>query len=128
MANEIKYNLSMSLSNGSLVDSFSPSGLTANQTNQRMVRNVQSVAAGVLGAGAGDAIDLGGVVVPGLATFANLDLINYIDVGVQVAGVFIPFVHLLAGQYSGPLFLGTAAPFAMANTGAVKLFYIIYER
>jgi hypothetical protein len=62
-----------------------------------------------------------------LAVFENLDANNYIEIGIQVTGTFYPFLKLLAGKQAGPMWLGTAAPYARANTGNVKLFYIMYE-
>lgn len=213
MTDEIRYSMSMSLSNGVLADTFNTSGLKATQTNSRLVRNVQEIDAGTspgsgayasgqfsipngvsqvtvtglalgftpstvvasvakpaggdnlfatvqqasitddgfvadlsgttpatgyilsyyatgsMGSGAaGYALELGGVVAPGLAIFVNLDANNYVEVGVQVSGTFYPFLKLDALQHSGPMFLGTADIYALANTDTVKLFYIIYDR
>jgi len=124
MANEIKYNFALSLANGPLVDSYSPSGLTTNQANARLVRNVQTLLAA---SSQGDIVSLGGVVVPGLAAFSNLDSANYIEIGIQVAGTFYPFLKLQAGQQSGPMFMGTTEIYGRANTGNVKMFYVIYD-
>ena len=127
MANELRYGLNMALTNGLLLDSFNVSGLAANQSSQKLVRNVQSVGT-VL---PGDSLDFGGVVNPGLAIFINLDTANWIDIGIGVDGTFWPFIHLLAGQHSVPMFLGTGIGtpiYALANTAPVKLFYIIYDR
>jgi hypothetical protein len=75
----------------------------------------------------GDVIELGGVTTPGMSVFANLDTANYCEIGIQVGGTFYPFMKLKAGQQSGPVWMGTTAPYGRANTGNVKLFYIIYE-
>ena len=124
MSNEIKYGSSMALTNGTLTDGISASGLVANQTNARLVRNVQTLA---VSSAEGDLISLGGVVVPGIASFSNLDTANYLEIGIQVTGTFYPFIKLKAGQQSGPLFLGTSAIYGRANTADVKLFYVIYD-
>ena len=124
MANEIKYNYSLSLANGTLADSYGTSGLSANQTNARLVRNVQTLLAISL---QGDVVSLGGVVTPGIAVFSNLDTVNYIELGIQVSGTFYPFLKLQAGQQSGPMFMGTSGIYGRANTGDVKMLYIIYE-
>jgi hypothetical protein len=39
----------------------------------------------------------------------------------------VPFLTLKAGEVAGPVRLATVAPFALANTLAVKLFYVIYN-
>lgn len=127
MAGEIRYNMGMTLANGSLNDNYNTSGLIADQATAGIVRNVQTL----LSASAqGDLLDLGSVVTPGLATFSNLEVSpgNYCEVGIQVAGTFYPFLKLLAGQQSGPMFLGATAIYARANTGNVKLFYIVYSK
>ena len=125
MANEMKYSLSMSLANGTLVDNYATSaGLSSNQTNARLVRNVQTLSSA---SPQGDLISLGGVVAPSLSSFSNLDTVNYVEIGIQVSGTFYPFLKLKAGQQSGPMFLGTAAIYARANTGDVKLFYVMYD-
>jgi len=124
--NEIKYGMQINLANGLLTDSFSKTGLSMTQINQRLIRNVQDV-----GIGAGDALDFGDVINPGLSVFVNLDLVNWVDIGIVVDGTFWPFIHLLAGQHSGPILLGTGigtSVYAVANTAPVKLFYIIYDR
>ena len=125
MSNEIRYNFGVSLTNGSLVDSYNTSSLTANQTTAGIVRNVQTC----LSASAqGDAINKGNVTTPAMAVFENLDSSNYIEIGIRDGGgTFYPFLKLLAGKQAGPMWLGTTAPYARANTGNVKLFYIMYE-
>ena len=212
--NEIKYGMQLNLTNGTLTDSFSKTGLAADQVNQRLIRNVQEIfsgasaggvsasgtssitlgassvtitgaafgfipsgimvsvskpsggdnifatvdestitadgftaylsaptpasgytlvyyTTGTVGGSAGCALELGGVVNPGLAIFVNLDPVNWVDIGIGIDGSFWPFIHLLAGQHSGPMFLGTGIGtpiYALANTAPVKLFYIIYDR
>ena len=126
MAGTIRYSMNLALSNGTLNDSYNTSGLTATQTTGTIIRNVQTL----LSASAqGDQLDMGGITVPGVAAFANLDLTNYVEIGIQVSGTFYPFIKLLAGQQAGPLFLGVAlnAVYARANTGNVNLFYLIYN-
>jgi hypothetical protein len=127
--NAIRYSLSTSLSNGFLSDNYSvSSGLTADQTNANMVRKTQTL----LSASAqGDLLDIGGVTVPGMAIFSNLEAVvggNFCEIGIQVSGTFYPFLKLLGGQQSGPMFLGATTIYGRANTGNVKLFYIIYDR
>jgi hypothetical protein len=123
MANEIQYSFNIGLTNGLLSDKYNTAS-KANQSNANMVRNTQTL----LSASAqGDQLDVGGVLVPGLAVFTNLDSTNFTEIGIRVSGTFYPFLKLLKGQSSGPLFLGATAIYGRANTGNVKLFYIIYD-
>lgn len=123
MANEISYQFQMRLGNGTLTDAYNNSSGSASQTTAALVRNTQTIST----AAGGDALDLGGVVTPGFAVFSNLDGTNYVEVGSNVAGTFYPFLKLNPGEQSGPVRLSVAAPYARANTGSVKLFYIIYS-
>ena len=122
MSDEFSYQSQISLRNGSLLDSYSTQSLRANQSVALLVRNVQPVS-NVSHA----ALGLGSVVTPGWAVFTNLDATNYIEVGIDVGAVFYPFIKLLPGETSGPVRLGMAAPYALANTATVSLFYIIYN-
>jgi len=123
MANEISYQFQMRLSNGGLTDAYSIGGLSADQGVQGLVRNVQTISTGA----GGDALDLGSVVTNGWAIFSNLDSTNFVEVGIQIGGTFYAFLKLKGGEQAGPLRLGTAAPYARADTASVKLFYIIYN-
>ncbi len=62
----------------------------------------------------------------GVALFRNLDATNYVEVGIDVAAAFYPFVKLLPGE-AWPMRMGTLAPYAKANTAAVRLQYDIYD-
>lgn len=74
----------------------------------------------------GTALATTGITTPGIAYFRNLDTTNYIELGRQVGGTFYPFVKLKAGEFY--IFrLGTTAPYAMANSGAVVLEYQMFE-
>ena len=117
---EITSQFQLMLNNGVLKDQYSSSSIAANQTTASLVRNVQSVsnAAHAL-------LDLAGVVTPGYAVFQNLDATNYIQIGIDVAAVFYPFLKLKAGE-QGMARLANIAPYALANTAPVKLFYVIY--
>jgi hypothetical protein len=123
MANEIRYNFGINLANGLLADTYNTSGINADQSVAGLIRDVQTIPT----TAAGTAIILGGVSTPGLGVFVNLDSTNYIEIGIQVTGVFYPFLKVAALLSSGPSWLGTSAPYARANTNSVRLFYIIYE-
>jgi hypothetical protein len=122
--NEIKYSMSFAVTNGSLSDSYNASGLMADQASAAIVRNVQTIA---VASAQGDALVLGGVATPGLGFFANLDDANFIEIGIRVSGTFYPFLKLLKGQQAGPVWMGTTGLYAKADTGNVKLMYVLYQ-
>jgi hypothetical protein len=84
------------------------------------MRNVQTISNA-----AHAALDKGSVVTPGFAVFQNLDATNYIEIGIDVGAAFHAFMKLKPGE-QGMARLGTTAPYALANTAPVSLFYIIY--
>lgn len=63
----------------------------------------------------------------GWALFRNLDSTNYVEIGVDVAAAFYPFVKLLAGESCVVRLSPAIAPYAKANTAAVKLEAYIFE-
>lgn len=121
MANEFSLQFQISLTNGTLKDSYTSGGMSSNQTTAALVRNVQSILHT-----AHAALDLGSVSTPGWAVFVNTDASNYIDIGTDATGSFVPFARVEAGK-AIMLKLATAAPYAKAAVATVKLFYIIYE-
>jgi hypothetical protein len=124
MSNEISYNFQILLNNGTLKDQYSSGSIAATQSVAALVRNVQNI----VDTPAHTALNLGSVGVlgtPGFAVFQNLDLVNYIEIGIDVAASFHAFMKLKPGE-QGLLRLGTAAPYALANSAPVDLFYVIY--
>ena len=119
MANEITYTFQMRLSNGNLSDSFASGQKSADQSNALLIRNVQNIGTSA------EALSLGDVSSPGLASFQNLDDTNFVEIGVDSGG-FVTFAKLKPGELS-IVRLGTSAPYAKADTGAIDLFYIIYS-
>ena len=133
MAGTVTYQMQMRLGNGNLADSYSTSSLSSTQATALLVRNVQVIP---FGPGSQVALDLGSVTTPGWAVFSNLDVTNYVEVGIVVAATFYPFLRLgpgtaspaVAGDQSGPIKLSPGVVlYALANTGAVSLFYIVYN-
>jgi hypothetical protein len=121
MADELTMRFQIALGNGDLNDSFAASGLSADQVTPALVRNVQTVPFA-----SHAVVDLADVATPGWAVFQNLDATNFVEVGIDVAAVFYPFIKLEPGEQC-MVHLGIAAPYAQADTGAVDLFYIIYN-
>jgi len=121
MANEISYSVQMQLKTGNLTDSYSSNTKQATQTLAKLVRNVVTVP---FGGGSEVALALGGVVTPGFAIFVNLDATNFVSIGTKPAATFFPFMKLKAGE--SQMVRLSLAPYALADTLAVELFYIIY--
>ena len=122
MANEITYQFQMLLNNGSLKDSYSSGSVTANQSTAALVRNVQTIS----NSAPAQALDLGSVSTPGFMVVQNLDATNFVDLGAYIGGTFYPFVRLKAGE-QGMIRLSTNAPYALADTASVSVFYVIYS-
>lgn len=95
-------------------------GSSFDQTTKEYVAGVQDI-----GTGAHEAIALGDVATPRFAFFRNHDATNYVQVGIDQAATFHPFMRLQAGSFA--LVELEEAPYAQANTGAVKLEYIIFD-
>lgn len=122
MSNEITVNGQMRALNGSLDVTKNWGALRVDQAAAGYVGNVQEI-----GFATHEALAMGDVSTAGYAQFRNLDATNYVEVGVDVAATFYPFLKLKPGEGSGPVRLGTSAPYAQADTGAVKLDYLILE-
>ena len=120
MSNEVAYQFNVLLNHDTLKDQYASGSLAANQTTPALIRNVISVPTTPH-----TALDLGSITTPGFAVFQNLDLVNYVEIGIQVSAAFYPFLKLKPGE-QGMLRLGTLVPYARADTLAVKLFYVIY--
>jgi len=123
VSNEIAYQFNVLLNHDTLKDQYASGSLAANQTTPALIRNVISAPALPT---PHVALDLGSITTPGFAVFQNLDLVNYVEIGIDVSAAFCPFMKLKPGE-QGMLRLGTLAPYAQANTLAVSLFYIIYS-
>jgi hypothetical protein len=122
MANEFAFQLQMNLLNGDLKDNFSTGAYAVSQASAKMVRNVQLIPTGATP----DALDLGGVVTPGVFYLVNLDDTNFVEIGTYTSMVWHPFLRLKAGEKWVGRF-AVAAPYALAGGSAVELDYRIYD-
>lgn len=122
MANEISYNYSLSVAKTNLANSKSAQGsITLNGSHYSAgAMNVPTTAGGT-------AIPLGSVATNGTAFFKNLDGTNYVEIGVQVTGTFYPLIRLKPGEPASLRISPSAVPYALANTAAVALEYLINE-
>ena len=123
MANEINFNGSINIRKGNYVDQFSPGSITMDLADPTGDGGVQEICF-LATCAQGEAIGVTDVTVGGVFFFRNLDDTNYVEIGTQVSGTFYPFLKLLAGEYAIGR-LGTAAPYARANSGLVDLQYRI---
>lgn len=117
MSGEIQY--SGTLTNSGLRISLATGTKSIDQTTKRATGQVQAIGT------THEALILGELSTCGWAYFENKDLTNYVEIGADSAGTFIPFMKLLAGEYAIVRLGGTNAPYARANTAAVELRYEI---
>jgi hypothetical protein len=123
--NEITYSFNLLLKNGNLGDQFASGSKSANQSVAKLIRNVQTIST----AAAGVALVFSDIATPGFMVFQNLDATNYVDIGIQVVGVFYPAIRIKAGEIQLTRYSPGAAslPYARANGASIELFYICYE-
>lgn len=118
MAGEFSAAVHVSFSSGdvSYSRSFNLSALAT--TGDKYVANVQNIGTSE------EALALGGVTTPGWTIFQNLDDTNFVEIraGSSEADV----IKLKAGEVALAR-LATATPYAIADTAAVDLEYIIFE-
>lgn len=119
MANEISASGSLRCTNGTFTYNRSTSK-TINQAASGMASGVQKVGT------THEAIGVTDLTTPGWSQFTNLDSTNYVELGVVVSATFYPFAKLLPGE-SWVGRLGTATPYAKANSAEVKMQYDILE-
>lgn len=122
MANEINLAVSLQIQKGLLAENFQLRGsFTLSAASPMKAAGIASI-----GFAAHEPIPLQDVATRGFALFRNIETANYVDVGVEVGGTFYPFARLQPGECA-VLRLGTAAPYAQANTAAVRLQYDIFD-
>jgi len=121
MADEITYQFQTVLNNGNLQDQYSSGSSSADQSNAKLIRNVQTI-----GFATHEALELGDVATPGYAVFKNLDDTNFVQIGLEVGGTFYPFAKL-GSENQGMVPLANVTFYAQADSADVELFYIIYD-
>lgn len=90
----------------------------ANVSTKKYVKAKQNIATSE------EAIGLGEVTSLGFAIFINRDSTNYVELRTATSGTY--FAKLLPGEFAMFRFgSGVTAPFALANTSAVQLEYMI---
>lgn len=120
MADEITINAFMRAAKGGLEIARQQNGLNRDMAGQAYSAEVQTI-----GFAAHEALDIGAdLATASYAWFRNLDETNFVEVGLEVSAAFEPFIKLLPGEVA-LVPLATVALYAQADTGAVKLEFII---
>ena len=122
MANELTVTGSLTGYKASVMSSAvarSVTGATFGMSGNYWVEGVQLIGT------APTAIGLGGVTAPHWAYFHNLDAGNYVTIRNGSGGADL--LKLLAGEYAFCPLLDTGTPYAVANTAAVLLEYMIFS-
>lgn len=73
-----------------------------------------------------EVIALGDVATPGYCRVLNTDATNYVEIGVKPSGTFYPCIKLKPAEVAVFRF-GTTTPYAKANTGSVRIEYMLFE-
>ena len=123
MANEIRVDNRLTVNNGSLSITRTPVK-QINMSGSSYSSIVQSIAT----TAAGTAVTIGSAVATyGVALFVNLDITNYVQIGVQVTGTFYPLLKLKPGESALCRLAPSTTVYAVADTSAVKLETIVVE-
>jgi len=121
MANEINVTTKIVVSKGYLVHTENPGII-------QVTMNGTTASGGALDIGtSAEAITVTDVGTAGYAYFRNTSTTEYVELGTGIAGAFVAFAKLKAGECC-VLRLGTNTPTARAQTSSVKLqFYILAD-
>lgn len=121
MADEITYSASLSYTKGNVVAfSRAITGLGIDVSGSRFIHHTQQIGTSE------EAIDIGELASLGVAVFKNLDASNFIQLKTATSGTLM--VKLLPGEMWPFRFgSGITAPFAIADTAACYMEYVIWE-
>ena len=115
MANEIRTQLAQSVSNGSLNDSISLAFQT-DQATALLADGVQIVGT------SHEALNLGDVTNMGPSTIVNGDATNYVTLGIDDTGAFVPVLDIAPGEgLSGVKAASGVTLYVKANTAPVNI-------
>lgn len=127
MSNELTVTAAIKVSNGNLSYSSLPTQCQANQS----VANGPSPGAVSVATGGTD-IGLSQLTTPAWARVINLDLTNFVTIGIYKSAVFYPLIEILPGQLavfrlSRSALGGGATVRAVADTAAVKILFDCFD-
>lgn len=119
MANEITINISGTLSNGSLADTFSDS--------DQITQTTQGASQGVVSVTTSEADLSLGSVASGLIILKNLDATNYVKYGPKSGGAMIEFGRLEPGQVNLVRLPSGVTLRWIANSATCKVLFKAWE-
>lgn len=122
MADEITLTFGLSILKGDFRFDINAIQEQFDLASARYVSGIQNVSQS-----AHELIDIGDIATAGLAVFRNRDATNYVEIGLDVSSTFYPRDLLYPGQVAFS-WLSGLAHYALANTAAVDLEYLIFER
>lgn len=124
MANEIRLNLQLDVSSGSLKHSFRPGIINATMTSTAASGGIQSIGT------AQELVSIGGdVATAGIAYFQNLHTANYVDIAAGNTSSTNYFARLKAGEVAITRLQNTnlsALAQTSATTAAVPLLWYVF--
>ena len=120
MSKEITLNTSLTITKGTLSDSTRDRYQT-DLTGSKYAAGVVSV-----GTSTHQALATTTITTPGFLYVKNLDATNYIQVGADSSGTFVPYTKLKAGE-SFVFRPATSALYAKANTAAAQLQFKLFD-
>lgn len=121
MGNEITVRASLGVNNSGYVNSRGGASVQYDQTTRGGGGPVQLVPI------AYDPINIGDVVTPGYVWLKNLDLLNFVEIGIEVAAAFEPFGMLQPGQEAVFPIASGVVWFAQADTDPIQLDVFVLE-
>jgi hypothetical protein len=121
MANELTVNFSLAFVKGESRFSIPSRQMQIDVSATPKISNTQTVGT------SHEAMVLGDVASLGALWVLNTDATNYVEIGVEVAATFYPVIRLQPGDWGFIPRVGTAAPFARANTSNVNLEYYLWS-
>ena len=122
MANELKIEATITLTNGSLAYKKQPGAKYVTQTNAKVYAEVKSVST------SDAALTFGGLASSehGWLYITNLDSTNYVDIGPDSGGAIVPLVRIKAGESVGPFRVKPSITIrSQANTGACSCEFVM---
>lgn len=122
MASEITVQVSLKATKGNFIlPKFGGTAFQPTMTGTNSTGGTQAI-----GTATHETLPVTDVGAAGWAYFKNTDATNFVQIGTDNAGTFIPFLKLLATE-EVVCRLATAAPYAKADTASVDLQFQILE-
>lgn len=121
MPDEITIISGLSVTKTNLTATIPTTSASVDLSGTKFIRNCQIIGTTY------EAITVGDLGSAGWCYIKNTDATNYVEIGLEVAAAFYPFVKILAGETAGPFRLATLTIFGKANTASVVADIFILE-